>query len=125
VALGEPVKGLAAQEFLNDLALELDAVRAVLGHGLPSFESPARRSIPARPSVPPEGPTPNRGSNFGRRLTVHSARLRAFVAKEPVLRKVQAEIMERAVDRAIEILFEGLRDEHFGNRLQAGKECAD
>jgi hypothetical protein len=31
-------------------------------------------------------------------------------------------MMERAVDQAIEILFEGLRDEHYGNRLQAAKE---
>jgi hypothetical protein len=30
--------------------------------------------------------------------------------------------MERAVDRAIEILFEGLNEEHYGNRLQAAKE---
>jgi hypothetical protein len=35
---------------------------------------------------------------------------------------MQDEIMERAVDRAIEILFEGLRDEHYGNRWQAAKE---
>jgi hypothetical protein len=55
-------------------------------------------------------------------MNVDSARLRAFVAAEPVLRRLQAEIMERAVDRAIEILFEGMRDEHYGNRLQAAKE---
>src|SRR5208337_1450359 len=39
----------------NDLTLELDAVRAVLGHGLPSFESPARRSILSQPDCPPQG----------------------------------------------------------------------
>jgi hypothetical protein len=55
-------------------------------------------------------------------MNVHSARLRGFVAAEPVLRQLQAEIMERAVDRAIEILFEGMEDEHYGNRLQAAKE---
>ena len=55
-------------------------------------------------------------------MNVDSARLRAFVAEEPALRRMQDEIMERAVDRAIEILFEGLRDEHYGNRLQAAKE---
>jgi hypothetical protein len=55
-------------------------------------------------------------------MKVDSARLRAFVAEEPVLRRMQDEIMERAVDRAIEILFEGLRDEHYGNRLQAAME---
>jgi hypothetical protein len=36
----------ASQELLSDLALELNAVRAVLGHGLPSFESPAPRQSP-------------------------------------------------------------------------------
>jgi hypothetical protein len=61
MALGEPVKSLTGQELLSDLALELDAVRAVFGHGLPSFESPARRSIPSRPIVRPRGPTPIRG----------------------------------------------------------------
>jgi hypothetical protein len=55
-------------------------------------------------------------------MNLDSARLRAFVAENPVLCRMQAEIMERAVDRAIEILFEGLRDEHYGNRLQAAKE---
>jgi len=40
------------------LTLELDAMRAVPGHGLPSFESPVQGSIPARPTVRPKGPTP-------------------------------------------------------------------
>ena len=44
---------------LSDLALELDAMGAVLGHGLSSFESPARWSILAGPTVRPRGPTPN------------------------------------------------------------------
>jgi hypothetical protein len=35
------MKGLAGQKLLSDLPLEFDAVRAVLGHWLPSFESPA------------------------------------------------------------------------------------
>src|SRR5271169_4951807 len=68
VALGEPVKGLAGQELLSDLALELDALRAVLGHGLPSFESPARRSILSRPTVRREGSTPSVWELFLRRL---------------------------------------------------------
>jgi hypothetical protein len=55
-------------------------------------------------------------------MNVDSARLRAFVAEEPVLRRLQAEIMERAVDEAISILFVGMKDEHYGNRLQAAKE---
>ena len=61
VALGEPMQGLAGQKFLSDLALEFDAVRAVLGHGLPSFESPARWSILAGPTVRLRGPTPSGG----------------------------------------------------------------
>jgi hypothetical protein len=55
-------------------------------------------------------------------LNVHSARLRAFVAAEPLLRRMQEEIMERAVDRAIEILHEGMKDQHYSVRLQASKE---
>jgi len=35
------VQGLAGEKLLCDLTLELDAVNAVLGHGLSSFESPA------------------------------------------------------------------------------------
>jgi len=58
VSFGEPVKRLAGQELLSDLALEFDAVRALFGLGLPSFESPARGSIPIRPIVRPTGPTP-------------------------------------------------------------------
>src|SRR5271156_5584949 len=75
MALGEPVKGLAGQKLLSDLALELDAVRAVLGHGLPSFESPARRSIPIRPIVRPKGPTPV----LGRLLRMFRENLRALI----------------------------------------------
>ena len=58
VALGERMQGLAGQEFLSDLVLELDAMRAVLGHGLPSFQSPVRWSILVSPTVLPQGPTP-------------------------------------------------------------------
>ena len=39
--LGEGVEGLAGDILLCDLTLELDAVNAVLGPGLSSFESPA------------------------------------------------------------------------------------
>jgi hypothetical protein len=91
MALGEPMKGLAGQEFLSDLALELDAVRAVLGHGLPSFESPARRSIPSRPIVRPEGPTPIRGVKIARRNTVQpprESRLRISRLRSPLARAV-------------------------------------
>src|SRR5271166_5401847 len=51
---------LAGQELLRNLTFELNAVRAVLGHELPSFESPARRSIHERPTVRPKGPTPHK-----------------------------------------------------------------
>ena len=41
MALAKTVQRLAAEVFLNDAALELDAVCAVSGDGLSSFESPA------------------------------------------------------------------------------------
>jgi hypothetical protein len=72
VALGEPMQGLAGQEFLNDLALEFDAVRAVLGHGLRAFESPARWSILAAPTVRPTGPLQVQGELWNA-LTKRSA----------------------------------------------------
>jgi hypothetical protein len=53
------MKSLAGQEFLSDLALELNAVRAGFGYGLPSFESPAQAHN--RPTVRPKGPTPRAG----------------------------------------------------------------
>jgi hypothetical protein len=59
VALGKPMQGLAGQKLLSYLALELDAVRAVLG--LPSFESPARWSILECQTVRLKGPTPLSG----------------------------------------------------------------
>jgi hypothetical protein len=55
-------------------------------------------------------------------INVHLARLRAFVAEEPVLRGMQAEIMERGVDEAIAILFKGMKHEAYGIRLMAAKE---
>ena len=56
--LRQAVQCLAAQEFLSDLSLELNAVGSVLCHGLLSFESPASRSIHSRPPVRLKGPTP-------------------------------------------------------------------
>jgi len=49
---------LAGQVILRHLALELDAVGAVSGHRLSSFESPAPRSIPYRHTVRLKGRTP-------------------------------------------------------------------
>ena len=62
VALRKAVKRLASQKLLCDLTFELKAVRAMLGHGLSSFESPAYRSIVKPAPVRPEGPTPPRGA---------------------------------------------------------------
>jgi hypothetical protein len=56
------------------------------------------------------------------RLGVHSARLRALVAEEPALRRTREEALERGVDRAIAVLFEGMRAEHYGVKLSASKE---
>src|SRR4051812_22031889 len=61
MSLGEAVERLARYVIVRHLALELDAVCAVSGHGLPSFESPAHRSIAAVQPVHPQGRTPIRG----------------------------------------------------------------
>src|SRR4051794_16539456 len=58
MSLGEAVERLARYVIVRHLALELDAVCAVSGHGPPSFESPAHRSIAAVQPVHPEGRTP-------------------------------------------------------------------
>src|SRR4029453_7657984 len=59
VALGERMGRLSAQELLHDLALKLDRMCAVLGHGL----SPRKPGSVSRFSGPlpvhPEGCTPN------------------------------------------------------------------
>ena len=62
MAARQAVEGLADEIFLNDLALERDAVGAVLCHGRRSFECPAHRSNHFNPTVRPQGPTPHRGS---------------------------------------------------------------
>jgi hypothetical protein len=56
-------------------------------------------------------------------LKVDPQRLRAYVNAVPALKRAMAEMMEQGVDRAIEVLFEGLHDEHsFQNRYYAAKE---
>jgi len=56
-------------------------------------------------------------------LKVDPQRLRAYVQAVPALKRAVAETMEQGVDRAIEVLFEGLHDEHsFQNRYYAAKE---
>ena len=61
MALAKTVQRLAAEVFLNDAALELDAVCAVSGHGLSSFESPAPWSMLCLPTVRLRGRTPQVG----------------------------------------------------------------
>ena len=58
-----------------------------------------------------------------KRLGVASSRLRKFVAMSPVLRAACEEVFEGAVDEAVAVLFEGLRDQgSFQNRFYAAKE---
>jgi len=57
------------------------------------------------------------------RLRVDSAFLRGFVDRIPRLRLTLAEIMERGVDQAVDILYEGLGDQaSFQNRFYSAKE---
>jgi hypothetical protein len=57
------------------------------------------------------------------RLRVDSAFLRGFVDRIPRLRLALAEIMERGVDQAVDILYEGLADQaSFQNRFYSAKE---
>ena len=52
----QAVERLAGDKLLRDLALELEAMGAVVGHGLLSFESPATRSIVKLDLSGPTGP---------------------------------------------------------------------
>jgi hypothetical protein len=56
------------------------------------------------------------------RLGVRSDRLRRFVEAKPRLREGMVEIMDRGVDMAVGVLFQGLRAENWGTRFQAAKE---
>lgn len=58
VSLRQAMEGLATQELLCHLPLELDAVGSALGHGPRSFESPVPRSILVRQYVQVQGATP-------------------------------------------------------------------
>lgn len=55
-------------------------------------------------------------------LQVRSDRLRKFILAKPVLRKAMDEILDRGVDEALGVLFEGLRQENWFARLAAAKE---
>src|SRR5262249_8079524 len=58
VAPGEGVQWLPTQKFLDDLALELDRMRAVLGHGLSPRKPGSVSRFSPSPSVHPKGCTP-------------------------------------------------------------------
>ena len=73
-----------------------------------------------------EGLLAEHDGNIGKvakKIGVSSARLRKFVAMSPVLCAACEEVFEGAVDEAVAVLFEGLRDESsFQNRFYAAKE---
>ena len=60
--LRQAMQRLAGDEFLRDLALELDAVTAMLGHGLSSLRKPGRPVKSVNPICPPPGAHSRRGS---------------------------------------------------------------
>jgi hypothetical protein len=55
-------------------------------------------------------------------LGVRSDRLRAYVHAKPRLKSLLSEVLERGVDRSIEVLFEGLANPAWTLRLAAAKE---
>jgi hypothetical protein len=55
-------------------------------------------------------------------IDADSEELRAFVMSTPVLRRAVDEVIARGVDGALKVLFEGLDDQHFVNRIAASKE---
>lgn len=62
-------------------------------------------------------------SLIAKSLSVRSDRLRAFIMAKGELRRALDEVYEGAVDEAIGVLFNGLRDEaSFQNRFYAAKE---
>src|SRR6267142_1399184 len=78
MAFGEAVEGLPGQILLRHLALELDRIAAVLGHGLsprkPGPDSPILIPSP----VHPQGCTPGRGSML--RAAGHTSAQRSCAA---------------------------------------------
>lgn len=71
MSIGQAVERLAGKILLHDLTIELDSACAMSNHGLPSFETPAARSMPCNRSFntqgraprffEPSGPYANRG----------------------------------------------------------------
>ena len=64
MAPGKPMKGLAGEELLRNLTLELDAVGAVLGHGFHPLKARHTRSIPCASPVRARGRTPEQRSGL-------------------------------------------------------------
>jgi hypothetical protein len=58
---GERVQGFPRNELLRDLPLELDAVRAMLGHGFHPSKAQLTLSKQKPQPVRPKGRTPDRG----------------------------------------------------------------
>lgn len=54
-------------------------------------------------------------------MRVDSEELRAFIRKTPMLMRAMDEILARGVDMSLTVLFAGLKDEHYVNRLGAAK----
>lgn len=61
-------------------------------------------------------------SSIAKTLKTDSEELRAFIRSTPLLINAMDEVIHRGVDRSVAVLFDGLDDEHYGNRLAASKE---
>ena len=59
MALRQAVQGVAGEELLRDLPLELDAMGSVSCHGFHPSKARRTRSTHSASTVRPEGPTPN------------------------------------------------------------------
>lgn len=63
-------------------------------------------------------------ARVAKEIDADSEHLRAFVMTTPILRRALDEVAARGVDEAIRVLFEGLDDPHYVNRLAAAKVFA-
>lgn len=90
-------------------------IAALAGEGEPEFDEDevSQAILAARGNL----------TTVAERLRVSSARLRLYVDARPALRAAMQETIERGVDQAVEILFEGLADlTSYQNRFYAAKE---
>lgn len=58
---------------------------------------------------------------IAKEIGADSEDLRNFVMNTPILRRALDEVIARGVDQSMSVLFAGLDDEHYGNRLAASK----